>query len=190
MQPQPLTDDERKQLLNLARHSIELAVSGQPLPALNLEDYSPTLQEDGASFVTLTRLDGSLRGCIGTLAAYQSLVQDVCEHAVAAALEDYRFSPVQPEEVPYLHIEISRLTRPEPLNYELGHLAEALQPGLDGVVLRDGARRATFLPQVWDQLPNANDFLTHLCHKMGAAGDLWRRKKLDVEIYHVEEFHE
>jgi len=90
-----------------------------------------------------------------------------------------------------LHIEISRLTAPESLVYEDGsQLLEILKPGVDGVVLRDGARRATFLPQVWEQLPDAESFLSHLCNKMGASNDLWRKKMLDVEIYHVEEFEE
>lgn len=190
MSTQPLSYNERKHLLSLARKCIELAASGQPLPALNLAAYPPAFQAEGASFVTLTK-NGRLRGCIGTLTAYQPFVQDVCEHAVAAATQDFRFSRVQPEEVDSLHIEISRLTAPEPLEYEDGHeLPSLLKPGVDGVVLRDGPRRATFLPQVWDQLPDAEAFLSHLCNKMGASSDLWRRKKLAVEIYHVEEFEE
>ncbi|MCD4673961.1 MAG: AmmeMemoRadiSam system protein A [Anaerolineaceae bacterium] len=188
---QPLTDSERKQLLALARQSIELVTSGKPLPELRLAEYSPSLQEDGASFVTLTRKDGSLRGCIGTLSAYQPLVQDVCEHAAAAATQDYRFPKVQPGEVAGLHIEISRLTAPVPLDYDqCSDFPGLLHPGVDGIVLCDGARRATFLPQVWEKLPAPEEFLTHLCYKMGASGDLWRMKKLDVEIYHVEEFQE
>ncbi|MDX9863164.1 MAG: AmmeMemoRadiSam system protein A [Anaerolineaceae bacterium] len=185
-----LNDTERKQLLALARQCVELAAAGQPLPDLNLAAYPPVFQADGASFVTLTK-HGSLRGCIGTLTAYQPLVQDVCEHAAAAAVEDYRFPKVQPEEVGQLHIEISRLTLPEPLVYDdPAQLPGLLHPGVDGVVLRDGARRATFLPQVWEQLPDAEAFLSHLSSKMGASSDLWRKKKLDVEIYHVEEFGE
>ena len=190
MSTKALTESERKQLLALARQSIELAAGGQPLPVLQLAEYPPVLQAEGASFVTLTK-SGRLRGCIGTLTSYQPFVQDVCEHAAAAATQDYRFPKVQPAEVAQLHIEISRLTAPEPLAYDDGsQLLDLLQPGEDGVVLRDGTRRATFLPQVWDQLPDAESFLSHLCNKMGASSDLWRKKKLDVEIYHVEEFEE
>ena len=185
-----LNDSERKQLLALARQCVELAAAGEPPPELQLADLPPAFQADGASFVTLTK-NGRLRGCIGTLTAYQPFVQDVCEHAAAAAVEDYRFPKVQPEEVVQLHIEISRLTPPEPLVYDTGdQLPGLLHPGVDGVVLRDGARRATFLPQVWEQLPDAEAFLSHLCNKMGASSDLWRKKKLEVEIYHVEEFGE
>jgi AmmeMemoRadiSam system protein A len=185
-----LTNEEEQILLKEARHSIELAIQNKPLPELILQDYSPALQEKGASFVTLTEHD-ELRGCIGALEAYQPLILDVREHAIAAALDDYRFSPVQPDELPFLHIEISRLTNPEPLAYsEPFRLPELLKKGVDGVILRDGIRRATFLPQVWEQLPIPEDFLSHLCNKMGAPADLWRHKKLDVSIYHVVEFHE
>ncbi|HPC05265.1 MAG TPA: AmmeMemoRadiSam system protein A [Anaerolineaceae bacterium] len=185
-----LTESDKIILLQLARQTIERVVAGQARPAIVLKNYSNRLQQDGASFVTLTR-SGMLRGCIGALEAYQPLVQDVCEHAEAAALEDYRFSPVMPNEVSLLEIEISVLTPSVSFLYETADdLVNNLRPGIDGVVLHDGARRATFLPQVWEQLPDPEDFLSHLCAKMGSPGDLWRRKKLQVETYQVEEFHE
>lgn len=185
-----LSDSERQILLRLARQSIELAVNRKPLPELDLSSYSSRLQEEGASFVTLTE-KGELRGCIGTLEPYQPLVQDVCEHAIAAALEDYRFPPVQPWEVPLLKIEVSVLTLPEPLLYESPEeLLSRLRKGVDGVILRDGIRRATFLPQVWDKVPDAAEFLSHLCVKMGARPDLWKHKPLQVFTYQVEEFRE
>lgn len=185
-----LTPEEKQILLRLARQSIEQVVDNQPLPALRLEDYPLALQAEGASFVTLT-IYGELRGCIGVLAPYQPLVQDVCEHAAAAALEDPRFPPVRTAEVPHLVIEISRLTPPEPFLYKsTQELLDRLRPGIDGVVLRDGFRRATFLPQVWEHLPDKADFLSHLCNKMGAPANLWQRKNLQVELYEVEEFRE
>lgn len=185
-----LTESDKKILLQLARQTIERAVAGQARPKIELLNYSSRLQQDGASFVTLTR-HGMLRGCIGALEAYQPLVQDVCEHAEAAALEDYRFSPVMLNEVNQLEIEISVLIPAVPFLYETADdLLKNLRPGIDGVVLHDGARRATFLPQVWEQLPDPEDFLNYLCAKMGSPGDLWRRKKLQVETYQVEEFHE
>lgn len=190
MKSVPLNDNEKKQLLGLARQSIELAVDNHPLPRLVLDEFSTPLREEGACFVTLTK-EGALRGCIGTLEPYQALVQDVCEHAAAAALEDYRFPPVRPDEVPFLVIEISRLTIPDSLEYKQpSELLEYLRPGIDGVIIKDGMRKATFLPQVWDKLPHPEDFLSHLCHKMGAPPDLWQRKELQVLIYQVEEFHE
>jgi AmmeMemoRadiSam system protein A len=186
----PLSPEERKTLLRLARRSIELAIKGVSLPRLMLSDFSAPLREQGASFVTLTER-GELRGCIGALEAYQPLVQDVCEHAVAAATEDYRFSPVQPFELPRLKIEISRLTPPTPLKYTAPEeLLTLLQPNIDGVVLKDMGRRATFLPQVWEKIPEPGTFLNHLCQKMGAPSDLWRTKPIQVFTYQVEEFAE
>lgn len=186
----PLTAAEKTILLKLARQSIEQVVNQNPLPVLQLDDYSAPLRENGASFVTLTE-DGDLRGCIGALEPYQPLVQDVCEHAVAAALDDYRFQPVSPREVARLQIEISRLTPPQPFVYEDPmELITRLRPHIDGVIIQDGIRRATFLPQVWEKLSDPQEFLAHLCDKMGAPYNLWRRKPLKVLTYQVEEFHE
>jgi AmmeMemoRadiSam system protein A len=185
-----LTTDEKQTLLRLARQALELGVRGEKLPPLDWDSLPSRLRADGASFVTLTER-GNLRGCIGTLEAYQPLVEDVREHAIAAALNDYRFPPVQVTELIGISLEISRLTAPVPLEYSGPEdLVAKLRPHVDGVVLRDGGRRATFLPQVWEKLPRAEDFLDNLCHKMGAASDLWRRKHLDVLVYQVEEFRE
>jgi AmmeMemoRadiSam system protein A len=187
---QQLTDNDRLFLLSLARQSIENCVHGDPLPTLEVSTLSPLLRDQGACFITLT-YRGTLRGCVGALEPYQSLVEDVREHAVAAAFQDYRFPPVQANEIKDIVIEISYLTRPEKLNYENpDDLPRILRPSVDGVVIRDGARRATFLPQVWEKIPDPDEFLEQLCMKMGAAADLWRRKKLDVMTYQVEEFHE
>jgi uncharacterized protein len=186
----PLAECEKADLLLVARQSIQCAVSRLPLPELTLSDYSEALQMQGASFVTLTQ-SGELRGCIGTIDAYQPLVQDVCEHAVSAAVDDYRFYPVLPEDVPLLRIEISRLTPLKKLVYrQPEELLRLLQPCVDGVVLREGFRRATFLPQVWEKIDTVEAFLEHLSRKMGAPHDYWRRKKLEVFTYQVEKFCE
>lgn len=185
-----LTMAEKDILLRLAREALERGVRGEqpsPIDALSLP---PRLREQGASFVTLT-IAGNLRGCIGALEPYQPLAEDVCEHAVAAALQDYRFPPVQPEELPRIKIEISRLTLPVPLDYTTPEdLLAKLRPHVDGVILRDGMRRATFLPQVWEKLPDPADFLDNLCYKMGASPNLWRQKHIQALVYQVEEFHE
>jgi AmmeMemoRadiSam system protein A len=153
-------------------------------------ELTPALRAPGAAFVTLT-IAGELRGCIGSLQAFRPLIEDVLDHAVDAALNDYRFQPVSTEEVPLLEIEISHLSAPQPLDYaEPAQLPTKLKPQVDGVVLRDGGRSATFLPQVWDQLSDPQQFLNQLCQKMGAPASLWRQKKLQVSIYHVDEFHE
>ena len=185
-----LSQDERSKLLSLAREALEYYVEGRPLPTLDLDDLSPRLRADGASFVTLTR-KGQLRGCIGSLEPDQALALDVRDHAVAAAAHDFRFQPVGAEELPEIEIEVSRLTVPKDLEYDdPDDLLRLLRPGIDGVILMDGFQRATFLPQVWQKLPDHVEFLEHLCMKMGGMPDLWRRKKLVVKTYQVEEFHE
>jgi uncharacterized protein len=186
----PLTAKDKSELLVVARRAVHVAVERINPPELTLSDYSEVLQAVGASFVTLTQA-GQLRGCIGTIEPYQSLVQDVCEHAASAALEDYRFSPVQPADVPFLRIEISRLSPLEKLDYrDPDDLITMLRPYKDGVVLRDGFRRATFLPQVWEKIDSVESFLDHLSTKMGAPTDYWRRKRLEIFTYQVEKFCE
>jgi AmmeMemoRadiSam system protein A len=185
-----LTDEEKQTLLKLARQSLEAGVRREPLPGLDGFQLTPPLLEPGASFVTLT-IQGELRGCIGALEPYQGLAEDVREHAVAAALEDYRFRPVTEADLPRIHIEVSRLTVPVRLEYSGGEdLLSKLRPGVDGVILRDGMRRATFLPQVWEKIQDKAEFLANLCYKMGAPPDLWQRKHLQVLVYQVEEFQE
>ncbi len=185
-----LTDDEKKTLLLIARESLEKSVRRQVLLPLDHARLTPALRDEGASFVTLNK-NGELRGCIGSLEPHQPLADDVRERAVQAGLEDYRFPPVRPNELAEIKIEISRLTKPAALNYaSADDLLLKLNAGVDGVILRDGVRRATFLPQVWQQIPEKAAFLSQLCAKMSAPRDLWRRKHLDVLIYGVEEFHE
>jgi AmmeMemoRadiSam system protein A len=186
----PLSNEEKQMLLSLARSALEAGVRGAARPQPDLDAMPPRLGADGASFVTLT-IHGELRGCIGALEASQPLATDVCEHAVAAALEDPRFPPVRPDELARIDVEVSRLTAPYELQYrDPDELLQKLRPGVDGVILRDGGRRATFLPQVWEKLPDKSEFLDNLCAKMGASPDAWRRQHLQVQTYQVEEFHE
>jgi len=111
-----LTGHEKKTLLLLARQALECGVRGENLPHMDQAALTPLLRAEGAAFVTLTEA-GQLRGCVGALQPYQSLAEDVREHAIAAALQDYRFPPVQPKELPKIEIEVSRLTVPEALAY-------------------------------------------------------------------------
>ena len=185
-----LSSEEQKTLLRLAREALESRVRGEKSAPLNQTVLSPHLREKGASFVTLT-INGQLRGCIGALEAYQPLVEDVRAHAVAAALEDPRFPEVREDELSRIQIEVSRLTRPVPLEYkDAADLLSKLRPHVDGVILRDGARRATFLPQVWETLSDPVAFLNYLCRKMGLNENAWHTKHLEVFVYQVEEFHE
>ena len=186
----PLTDGEKQTLLHLAREALECGVRRKLIPPVDKSLLSVALHENGASFVTLT-MNGNLRGCIGTLEAYQPLAEDVREHAVAAALEDPRFPPVTENELSNIQLEISRLTTPTLLEYSSSEeLLRKLRPHVDGVLLTDGRRRATFLPQVWEKIPDPVEFLDALCSKMGARHNLWRDTKLQVYVYQVEEFHE
>jgi len=183
------SSDDMKMLLAIARDCI-LGEFDKSKKRPNFDEIPAHLQEFGATFVTLTK-HGQLCGCIGTLSAYQPLVQDVCEHAKAAAFHDYRFSPVQKSELAEIVVEVSYLTDPLPLAYsDAEDLKQKLRPGVDGVILSEGHHRATFLPQVWEQLPEVEDFLTHLCHKMGVDGNRWKAGTLTVETYQAVHFSE
>ena len=186
-----LTLDEQRVLIRLAREAIECGLKGQGLLPLDESSLTSNLREQGASFVTLVR-DGQLRGCIGALEAYQPLAEDVREHAIAAALQDPRFPPVQLDELSGIRIEISRLTRPMLLEYaDADDLLSKLHPNVDGVILRDDAgRHATFLPQVWEKIQTPAEFLANLCHKMSMDPNAWRNSRFEVLVYQVEEFHE
>jgi AmmeMemoRadiSam system protein A len=185
-----LTPEEQSILLRLAREALVAGICGKPLPPLALDELPERLRQPGSSFVTLTK-QGDLRGCIGSLEPSIPLAEDVRVHAIAAALEDYRFPPVTEDELPLIEIEISRLTPMRPLEYTFSEdLLTKLRPGIHGVVIADGARRGTFLPQVWAKVPEPEIFLSMLCNKIGLPGDTWRKKKMSVFVYEVEEFHE
>ncbi|MFH1446663.1 MAG: AmmeMemoRadiSam system protein A [Chloroflexota bacterium] len=188
--PESLTLEEKTVLLKIAREAIIKSVKGEAKTKIDLSTLPVQLQEAGASFVTLTKA-GHLRGCIGTLEAYQALAWDVQEHAIAAAIKDYRFPSLKPQELDEISIEISHLTQPEVFDYQSAdELLQGLRPGIDGVILTDGSQRATFLPQVWKNPPDPVDFLSQLCIKMGSAPNLWHKQLLEVKTYQVEEFHE
>ncbi|MEP7359928.1 MAG: AmmeMemoRadiSam system protein A [Anaerolineales bacterium] len=188
--PAELSILEKQTLLALARQALEAAANGRPAPAPDAQQLPPALREPASSFVTLMRA-GQLRGCIGGLTPEEPLWADVRRHAAAAGLDDYRFGPVAPAEVPLIEIEVSVLTPPQPLAYASpAELVSRLRPGVDGVVLMDGHRRATFLPQVWEHVPNPETFLALLCEKLGADPQRWRRGGLKVETYQVIKFTE
>ncbi len=138
-----------------------------------------------AVFVTLSEGgSGVLRGCTGTLTARLPLWEEVLLSTVQTALGDPRFQPVRPPEVPGLRIELSILTPAQALDYDgPADLIARLRPGMDGVIAAFGPRRATFLPQVWERYPQPADFLSALCHKMGAPPDAWQHAPLSIETY-------
>ena len=142
------------------------------------------LMELRATFVTLTE-DGMLRGCIGSLQACRPLRQDVVVNARHAAFDDPRFTPVRVAELDRLHTEVSVLSTPEPLEVISERAVWAqLRPGIDGVILRAGGHRATYLPQVWEQLPRPQDFLASLKRKAGLPADYWS-DRLQLDRYTV-----
>jgi AmmeMemoRadiSam system protein A len=174
-------------LIAHARHALATRLG---LPA----DAAPTqaheaLTEPGATFVTL-RWRGELRGCIGTLSARQSLLEDVREHAVAAGFRDPRFPPLSAGEFAEIQVEVSVLTPSEPVQAASEAQARTqLEPGVDGVVLEWRHARATFLPQVWEQLPEPADFLGALRRKAGLPEDFWAAD-LKLSRYRVHKFVE
>jgi AmmeMemoRadiSam system protein A len=179
------TPDEEKILLDLARKTLDVITRGQPVPTVNLDTLPPALAEDRACFVTLRRRsDGALRGCTGTLVARRPLAKEVVSMTVQTAFNDPRFRPVTEDEVNGLHLEISVLTPPQPLDFDSPEdLLRKLRPGIDGVTLKLDNRRATFLPQVWESYPDPRVFLSLLSEKMGRTPDAWRSPRLEVETY-------
>ncbi len=172
-------------LLTRARNAIAdvLALPTDPEP------HHPALRAPGATFVTL-RLDGALRGCVGTLTATRPLGHDVRLQALCAAFRDPRFEPLRREEFEALEIEVSLLEPPLPL--AVANEAEAraaLRPGIDGVILEWRGQRATLLPQVWEQLPGPREFLAALKRKAGLPADFWARD-LQLQRYRVRRFLE
>ncbi len=178
-------EDQGRLLTTLARAAIAREFHGKEvLPA-----QPDWLRAPGAVFVTLTEA-GRLRGCIGSLEAHRSLGDDVLHNARAAAFRDPRFPPLGEDELNRIRVEVSVLTPATPMTYsnEADALAQ-LRPGVDGVILEYGWHRATFLPQVWEQLPEPHLFMSHLKQKAGLAGDFWAA---DVRLsrYGVEKFKE
>jgi uncharacterized protein len=172
-------------LLSVARGAIErtLGVAYVPAPA------HPRLAERGASFVTIKARD-DLRGCIGSLNAHRPLGEDVAHNALAAAFRDPRFSPITVEEWPRLRVEVSLLSEPDFMEFSSeAEVLARLRPGIDGVIFFNGCQKATFLPQVWEQLPTPRDFLAALKHKAGLRADYWGSKVM-IATYQVEKWKE
>lgn len=181
-----LNANAKRELTDIAWQSIRFGVKSHRMltvhPALTDE-----LNQPGASFVTLHKA-GQLRGCIGSLEAQQSLIRDVAQNAFSAAFNDPRFTPLEAEELPALTLQISILTAPESIQFKSEvDLLRQLVPGEDGLVLEDQGHRGTFLPQVWEQLPQPSLFLSQLKRKAGLPANHWS-DSLRVQRYRVEKF--
>jgi len=188
------TEAQGRVLLNLARQTIAEKLGGHDARSAT-DELLNTLDDDQfhlprGTFVTL-KIKGQLRGCIGNLTSTESVVEGVRRNAVNAALHDPRFPALSGDELERSRIEVSILSEPRPLAYRDGpDLIQKLRPHVDGVIIRKGPASATFLPQVWEQLPVPEDFLTHLCLKAGLPAGAWKNSELEVLTYQVQYFEE
>lgn len=183
---------ERAYLLKLARSSVEHYLREGKAPELKPADVPhKSLVENGACFVTL-HCGGGLRGCIGTLEAHRPLVFDVIDNALNAAFGDPRFRQLGADELPAVKFSISVLTPPKRLPVKgPGDLLGKLQPHRNGLTIRCGYACATFLPVVWEQIPDKREFLGHMCMKAGLEPHAWMdTKRMEFYTYEAEEFSE
>ncbi len=180
-----LSTEQGQQLIKLAHQAISRALDQQE--AVNVDLTAAWLKQPGATFVTLTK-QGNLRGCIGSLEAWRPLQDDVVHNALAAAFSDPRFAPVSLSEWPGIKVEVSLLTPPQEMHFtgEEDAIAQ-LRPHIDGVMLEYGLNRGTFLPQVWDSLPDPHQFMRHLKLKAGLPANFWN-DGLKLSHYEVQKW--
>ena len=168
-----LSTEDKETCHQVARDSIRYGLEHGKKISVNTDDYSPQLQQKFATFVTLHK-NGALRGCIGALEAYQPLINDIAEHAYAAAFSDPRFPQLESSEFEQLEIEISVLGKPEAMTFkDEEDLLNQIRPNIDGMIIESGYNRGTFLPSVWEQLPDKREFLNHLKMKAGLPLSWW-----------------
>jgi AmmeMemoRadiSam system protein B/AmmeMemoRadiSam system protein A len=187
-----LTKKQGQTLIKLARQTIaqRLGVKDDDWVASADELNDPDLKTARGTFVTLT-MAGQLRGCIGSLAATEPIMENIRKNAVNAAFYDPRFAALKRKDLKDIEIEVSILTDPKPLQYsDAADLLNKITPHQDGVIIRKKTFSATFLPQVWEQLPQPEMFLSHLCRKAGLSSDAWKNSDLKVFTYRVQYFHE
>lgn len=185
----PLTRHDREALLKVARSAISAELNGKG-EVFRPSTVSSALQEKSGCFVTLHK-SGELRGCIGTIEATRPLLVNVEENALNAAFRDPRFPPLAKDELPAVIVEISVLSVPHTLSFkDPDDLLSKLEPNVHGVIISKDWHTATFLPQVWKQLPRKIPFLEHLCLKAGMGADCWKAPDLVVKLYKVVHFSE
>ncbi|MFP4158802.1 MAG: AmmeMemoRadiSam system protein A [Desulfobacterales bacterium] len=187
-----ISSEKGEALLELARKSIadRLGVDYESSPDIEASKQDPVFQSRLGTFVTL-KINGNLRGCIGNLLPEKPLAEGVKDNAVNAAFNDPRFAPLSKEEFSRIQIEVSLLTEPAPLEYsDAQDLLDKIRPNVDGLIIKKGSRTSTFLPQVWEQLPDKKSFLSQLCMKAGLPPDEWVKGDLEVFTYQVRYFEE
>ncbi len=160
--------EQKNIILQIAKDAIKEAILNKKI--INKDKLiasHPWLKEKGAVFVTINEFN-ALRGCIGSIIAHRSLIDDIIENAKAAALNDPRFKPISKEELDNLEVEVSILTPPKLLPYkDIDDLRAKIRPGIDGVILSLNGHQATYLPSVWEQVRNFDEFFSSLCVKAG-----------------------
>jgi len=185
-----LPQEEQDFLLNLARKAIKQHLESGSKPQVDESEVPESLKEVKGCFVTLNK-HGNLRGCIGHIEPQEKLYKCVIDNAINAAVNDRRFSSVTSSELEKLDIEISVLTVPQELEFSSGQeLKEKIRPEVDGVILKRGIHQSTYLPQVWEQLPDKEQFLSRLCKKGGMSGDCWKNTNTQVLTYQAFVFSE
>ncbi len=186
-----ISEEEGKALVYLARKAIEEYLRDGIIIDLKDVPYE-NWKKKGASFVTLeNRYTGQLRGCIGSILPVQPLYKDVIRNAIAAATQDPRFPPVTYEELPDIRVKVSVLSFPEPLPYkDPQDLLNKIEPFKDGLILKYGNNQGTFLPDVWEELPDKVQFMSHLCLKAGLPQDCWLTLPVEIYRYRTKVFSE
>jgi len=164
-----LSNEQKRVILALAKEAIKSAVTNNTINKEAWLKKYPWLAQKGAVFVTLNK-NNNLRGCIGSIVAHQSLIDDIINNAKSAALNDPRFTPLRANELKDLEIEVSYLTMPKLLNYsDIEDLKRKIKPRVDGVIINYKGYQATYLPSVWEQLPDFESFFATLCQKAGLS---------------------
>jgi AmmeMemoRadiSam system protein A len=181
-----VSDNDKKFFLALGRAALVAAVEGHTFAVP--EDIPALGKEKSGCFVTLT-INGTLRGCIGYIEGIKPLAEAIADNARNAALKDPRFSPVTPEELLSVRMEISVLSQPQPLLYrDAEDLLAKITPFRDGIIMQKGYHQSTFLPQVWEQLPDRISFLEHLALKAGLGKNDWKSAEYkQYDVIHFEE---
>ncbi len=168
-----LLNREAGHLIRIAAQTVAYSIKNAHPPSLDITSFPKELQEKRATFVTLNK-NGNLRGCIGTVQAYQALIADVVENAFKAAMKDPRFSPIELEEASELKISISLLSPVEKMFFsDAADFINQLRPKVDGLVISDQGKRSLFLPQVWDKIPEKLEFVRQLKQKAGLPSNYW-----------------
>ncbi|HPC31188.1 MAG TPA: AmmeMemoRadiSam system protein A [Candidatus Paceibacterota bacterium] len=187
-----MTKEEKQYLLEISRRTLEKYFKEKSILVLEEDSLKfPLLKEKRGVFVTLTQ-NGQLRGCIGNLIADKPVYQAIIENSLASALFDPRFPSLEKEELKDIKIEISVLSELKllPSFKDINELIKYLEKKKPGLVIKKGANEATFLPQVWEELETAEDFLSQLCLKAGLEPDAWKKLDLIMFEYEVEKVKE